>query len=376
MIIQRSKENNRERGAVSLFIVIFTTLLITIVTISFVQLMVSDQRQATYSDLSESAYDSAQAGIEDAKRALLINQDCRGKSTSQCKDVQAAIDAGQCNTLSAIFGNPNDTETKIQQTAGDNKLDQAYTCVKIQSDTPDFLGSVDPGLSPVLVPLRGTDTVSKIIVSWGLNKNGGPVDLPASGSISLPKVGTSWPASRPALLRVQLIDGKDNFRLSDFDKNGYSDTVFLYPSRIGGTSASFVADSRRTTPLGNKPQPIKCSSAVNSGAYSCQVTLDLTSAIKAGSQTAFLSLGAFYNATDFKVELMKGNEGNAVSFDSVQPEIDSTGRANDLFRRVVSRVEMGGSFNYPQAAIETTGKLCKDFSVTTEPSDYSNRCTP
>jgi hypothetical protein len=376
MIIQHRNNNISQQGAVSLFIVVFTALLMMIITISFVQMMTTDQRQATYSDLSQSAYDSAQAGIEDAKRALLIEQDCRGKDTQQCRDVQAAIGAQECNTLSAIFGNPTDPETMIQQSTGDKKLDQAYTCVKILSDTPDYLGTLDPAMSPVLVPLRGTDSISKVVVSWGINTDGGAVDLPPAGSKSLPAVGASWPENRPALLRTQLIDGKGNFRLSDFDNRGSSTTLFLYPSLAGTTSSSFVLDTRRTTPLGNEPQLVRCSPGATGGAYICQATLDFTSAISAGSQTAFLSLSAFYNATDFKVELFRGNGGQQVTFDGVQPEIDSTGRANDLFRRVVSRVEVGGNFNYPQAGLEVTGRLCKNFSVTTEESDYSNRCTP
>lgn len=377
MITQRSNKNIYQHGGVSLFIVIFTALLMTIVTISFVQLMTKDQRQAMYNDLSQSAYDSAEAGVEDAKRALLVAQSCRRESTTGCSDKLAAIDAGQCNTLSVFFGNPGDTETKIQQTMGDKKLDQAYTCVKITSNTPDFLGTVNPGMSPVLVPLRGLDSVSKVTISWGLSKDGGPVSLPASGSKSLPKVGASWPENRPALLRAQLIDGKGSFRLSDFDNSGSSNTLFLYPSSTGSSSLGFSLDGRRTTSVGNEPQLVKCSSKVNSGAYACQVTLDLPSTIGAGSQTAFLSLGAFYNPTDFKVELRSGGAGPSVLFDGVQPEVDSTGRANDLFRRVVSRVAIGDSFTYPQAALEVTGKLCKNFSVTTDPADYDpGPCTP
>jgi hypothetical protein len=106
------------------------------------------------------------------------------------------------------------------------------------------------------------------------------------------------------------------------------------------------------------------------------MTLNIGRTIPAGSQTAFLNLMAFYNATDYSIELK--NDTVTVPFAGVQPEVDSTGRANDLFRRVVSRVELSNSFTYPVAALEVRNNICKNFSVTTEESGYdaSTECDP
>lgn len=363
--------SHKQRGAVSLFVVIFTTLIVTTITISFMQLMTKDHQQATYGDLSESAYDSAMAGVEDAKRALLS---CQDKATDECKAMRESGTTRECYTLSAVFsgGVTTEAETRIMQSEGDEKLEQAYTCVMVTYATDDFMGKLSPGDNPVLIPLRATDEFNTIVVSWSQNRDGGTIDLPGAGDDKLPVRGDDWPENRPALLRAQLIDGKGEFNLSDFDASGFSNTLFLYPSSVGLSSFDFSLDGRRSSKSG--PQLVTCNPGADSGAYICRATLHTDSAIGANSATAFLSLAAFYNTTDFKVELR--GPGGSVTFNGAQPEVDSTGRANDLFRRVVSRVELDSTFNYPLSALETSGNLCKNFSVTTAVDDYKNRCDP
>lgn len=365
-----------QKGAVSLFIVIFTALLVTTITISFMQLMVRDQQQASNSDLSESAYDSAVAGVEDAKRALLMQQDCTGDSSPRCNAIRSAISSGQCSTLSAIFGGSPTGEVTIMQSEGDRALEQAYTCVKVAENTSDYVGSIDPNISTTLIPLRAASSFDKIVIHWGLSKTGGPVDL-TSGTKGLPNTGDSWPTNRPALLRTQLINGHDSFHLSDFNNSGYSNTLFMYPSKEGTKptqTAYFSLDGRRGAT--QSPDPVECQSNVSSGAYACQVTIDVGSTISANSQATFLNIAAFYNKTDYKIELLSG--ATPVLFAGVQPEVDSTGRANDLFRRVVSRIELNNTFNYPLSALETRNSICKNFSVTTDENDYNSSagCDP
>lgn len=383
MKLTRQKNTTRQKGAVSLFIVIFTALLITTITISFMQIMMKDQRQALSSDLSESAYDSAVAGVEDAKRALLLEQDCIGDTSPRCNDIRAAIASGECTTLSSIASHLGGTaavdgETRIRQSVGDEQLEQAYTCVKITADTGDFLGSFDSASAATLIPLRSTGDFDTVVISWNQSESGGAIDLPTAGDSGLPPIDEEeWPQDRPALLRAQLINGSGHgsFELAQLDTSGYSNTLFLHPSRAGSGSIDFALDGRRGS-NNYEAQPARCRATVSSGEYACEVELSTTAPITAAnSRMVFLGLAALYNPTNYRIQLKNGDD--IVRFDGVQPEVDSTGRANDLFRRVVSRVELGNTFRYPLAALETSGSLCKNFSVTTDPNDYDPAdCTP
>ena len=60
-----------KRGSTSIIVTIFAMLLFSIIVVGFVRLTLSEAGQTSKSDLSKSAYDSALAGVEDAKVALL-----------------------------------------------------------------------------------------------------------------------------------------------------------------------------------------------------------------------------------------------------------------------------------------------------------------
>ncbi len=92
-------------------------------------------------------------------------------------------------------------------------------------------------------------------------------------------------------------------------------------------------------------------------------------------KSVYLILNAFYNSASYRVTLLRGS--SSVDFDGVQPAVDSTGRANDLFRRVESRVQLHDTtFPFPRAALDIEGELCKDFMVTDRADDYdrTNQC--
>jgi len=396
-------KNNKQPGAVSLFVVVFAALLITIVTVSFVRIMIQNQQQASTTDLSQSAYDSAQAGVEDAKRALLRYQSICNEDSTKCDEGdndQKLINSTTCNEavdqLSDI--DLSGDEVKVQ-TGGTNALDQAYTCVKINLNTVDYLGMLSANESKI-VPLFGVSSFDTVQIQWFSSKDVSSdknfvVDLQPGSSTNWPLLSqNSWVSNRPSILRTQLIQVGNSFTLGDFDNTvsvdgdtqSNANTLFLYPSGSTGVANSTIdapkvfvgRDIRRTQT--REPLPVTCSGNLSAGGYACTVRLTLPTPIGAGDRTSFLRLSALYNKTNYRVTLwnMADLVGTSVKFNAVQPEIDSTGRANDLFRRVQTRVELiDVNFPYPEATVvETTGDFCKDFMITDQEADYKNNCTP
>lgn len=377
----------RQSGAVSLFVVIFAALLMTVVTVSFIQLMVKDQQQATATDLSQSAYDSAQAGVEDAKRLLLAVQACGDSTDAQCQQYRQAIADGDCSTLSdaQLVGTANG-ETLIQQHSGDAALDQAYTCVKIKPNTEDYTRPLLRNKT-LIVPLVNDPAdgeFDQVEVSWFTSDDAGGnvVSLNGAGVTGSPLFPVKdWPSNRPPLLRTQLIQTGESFQYDDFDDTtdgkSNTNTLFLYPSAVASKSGDFGLNGRRSPTTA--PTPAHCEpNFALSQRYSCSMTLTLP-APKNGSianRGAYLRISALYNDTHLQLKLRNSVTKEYIDFKGVQPEVDSTGRANDLFRRIKARVELTGSMPYPEAAIDLEGSLCKNFLITDDPDDYDDNCTP
>lgn len=366
--------NNRHKAAVSLFVVIFATLLITVVTVSFARLMIKGQQQVTVTDLSQSAYDSAMAGVEDAKRALLKYRSiCDSGDSVACDTAKAVIASDTCNiavkSLSDITVN---NEVDIKTNDNDTQLDQAYTCVKITLNTVDYLGHLSKNEFN-LIPLIGVEDFDKITIEWFNEIDSNTVTLNSESSMPLTD---NWDLTTPPILRAQLMQFGNDFQLTDFNQTtGNTNTLFLYPTsnNTGRSTTRFSLDSH-TNPS-NSPVLIKCSAEFEPNGYACSATITIENTTGDTMISKFLLLGSIYNQTNYRITMIN-DAGDEVNFDGVQPEVDSTGRTNDMFRRVKSRVEMNLDFPYPEAAVDMTSNFCKDFFVTNDAGDYDNRCTP
>jgi hypothetical protein len=387
----------RERGAVSIFVVVFSALFVTIITVSFVGLMIRGQQQALNADLSNSAYDAALAGVEDAKRMLLKYRQClrTNSNSAECINLRNMFANPACNMVkrsATNFTDNSETEMLIESSdstdTSSKSLDQAYTCVTVAytADSKEVL--IRDGES-VLIPVDSAGTsYNKVSISWftkdpaaGLN-----INLPTGVTTTLPSK-TQWMNvgagnTRPPVLRAQWIQHSASFNAADFDSDktenfatvANTKALFLYPNSQVTSTTSFATDDRSTiAPSTKAPAQVYCSASFyNDGQYACTLDLDLPDPIgNTGVRTGYLNLGAIYNSTKVKVALKSNNDPIPI----VAPTVDSTGRANDLFRRVKVGISFTGE--YPRANFDITGNLCKDFAVSNTTDGYDpGSCNP
>lgn len=470
------------KGAASIYIVIFTTTLLGIIALSFVRIMLAESLRTTNYSLSQSAYNSALAGVEDAKIVLLRYQNCINKAsynsasgkTNNCKAYydlftgydQAYKTSQDCGVVGRLLhGNHStDVETLIQTRDGSDTgtVDQAYTCVKIAAYTEDFLATLNSKNPTKLIPLRSDSPeeqakINRIQVQWfdddnysdvidsngnvkssytGFWKDGNKGELTGTlknnkgnynSANSASAFGNSFTDKSlvPPVVQVTMIQSADIFNMNQFyasaGPNGSSQTnrgtLMLRPTR--STSVD-LRNSRQISDSGNHsnvlprnslaysanksfntPLDVICNPGEQSwGTYACKADFFIPAPIGVGytdgsnntakernMSTSFLVVNLPYGGpeTDISVKMYHCEDPTApissktssggpncriVYFANVQPMVDSTGRANDLFRRVESRIELADTnfpiSSYALAMTDPTNEagIAKDFYVT------------
>lgn len=382
---------NRERGAAAIFVVAFFTLLITVITLSFANLVLQDQEQALNNDLGSSAYDAAATSApEDAIRVLKwYGKNCIGAARQATIDADCAkIEQGnRCNIQNLSDANRENILPGVEFVNGEvilasDPYDEAYSCLTLATVTDDVKLRLTEAKSDNLIPLKtlANQPFDTIDLSWFLVGPG--KDIP-NGSATLNNAATpadatlpqsnagggtpSWSSTTPPIIRFEIIPvDKNSINIDAVESR--TRTVFLYPSSNAPAGPiDLLASDVRYGQKSSAPRPVRCNASAADGQYVCNVRLN-TLPGDANSQY-FVRMTSLYGDTLAKIRLLNG--GSSVQFDNVSPKIHAVGRANDIYRAIETRVMTvmpdspikDGGFDITQGA-------CKDFYV---PS-YYNYC--
>lgn len=411
------------KGAASFYIVAFSTLILLIVATSFATIIISEINRTSNNDLSQSAYDSAMAGVEDAKLAYYNYLNCVNKDSNEdrCEKVKSQVRGGQnCNMVNTILG--REGGELIETNTGGNNMQQAYTCVIFSTILENYENTMSSSKSFQVIDANFVEgdqanKVSKLQIDWYSarnSQNGREVNygnfIP-TGKVLFGGLGTLTGIPKPPTISVAILQTGLSFNLADFDatvgKTTNKGMVYLVPMQEKNDKS--VEGNHKTAWNGkenyidengfldsnnqlatNVPYTVYCN---DGGEYLCSVTIDLPRPVEGENRnpnTFKVIVALPYGAPEFDYRVTfkcndgtcgnpvesEGEEssGDVAYLDGVQIEVDSTGRANDLYRRIITRLENGSSSNLSiMGPLELLGDesgsnylLEKNYSVTSE----------
>lgn len=421
-----------KKGVASFYIVAFSTLILVIVSASFATVILSEVTRTANEDLSQSAYDSALAGVEDAKLAFSRYRKCL-QDISQSFDgvpctkiVEWMKNHDDCYMVPKILGKfgPDGTDgvgevvISDMTTDGGAVTEQAYTCVIMNTVLSDYKSSLSSNNQTRVIKVKmdqngNANDIEKIRLNWYSTDNDTEPIFSNYRRLegddkwrvvfdTLDSSVSSVAAAAPPTLELQIVQTASSFTLdqlmSSSDGNstdratlyfvptdqtvpsGENDTfVSIHNNGTNYVGAGLVANTNNPAVL-NKPFLTRCVyDKINE--FACSVDIELPAPLGLGgnrnNDTFMLMLGLPYGQpdTDFSLEFIcKGTspcpkvdrEGvsESIAFLDMQVLVDSTGRANDLYRRVETRLDLSGSATpYPYYALQLFGDDNDDSSL-------------
>ena len=412
----------KRKGAASFYIVAFSTLILVVIATSFAMVIMSEMTRTMNDDLAQSAYDSALAGVEDAKVAFANYQRCAEANFSgtECQRIKGIMDNPDCEMVKKMlytdkkYNEPIDGEQTlggIETVAGGKTTttNQAYTCAKIITNLTDYRSSLGTKTGKYVQTIRAgvadgeSNNVSKIRFSWYSIKKDNPVAWNSVDNNGKGIFKTTSEISNPPTIEMQIVQTAESFNLSQFDEakiNGDSSqtnraTLYLTPRPANGTTTISREKVAKTNDHSIMKEPFEVNCNEN-GEFYCSVDIELPMAIGGNTDAArandtfLISVSIPYRDpdTDFELTLMcdngvncggkraseiNGGSDDVIAIKNTQVAIEATGRANDLVRRVETRLEtsdtsfgMGTQSPYYALEILGGGTVTKDMTVTYE----------
>lgn len=358
-----------QQGFASIVIALIMVLVLSLTTVGFAQLMRREQRSALDKQLTNQAYYAAETGINDATQALnsgftLTKSQCQPYTSAQLNAMSPdQKTAAQSLNDNSVGGNPGSTGA-------------SYSCLIINPH-PDSLQYTVDGNETRGTELTGAtlnsdppdvQTIGTLEISWQDHNSGDTSFAPDNGSnYKFGDATSDW--NYTGMLKTSLTPLSRNA----VDRNSLitnTFTAFLYPNQAGspadpGTIAAGAG-------IGNQGGAI-----VNGNCHRDNLTvkgLPRYCNVKITGLNAaryLLTLSGLYQKSDITITAYATAGVTKLSINDAQVLVDSTGKAQDVLRRVQVRVPAHNDYDLPAG---TTGTICKQLALTpgTTPSSTSD----
>lgn len=326
---------------VAIMVTLILMIVISLIVLGFAQIARRNQRQALDRQLSTQAFYAAETGINDV-RALIDT------ATQANQSIPAKTGCGTGTGAEAVFyGGLNPVL--------DANADVRYTCLMVDP-TPEAL-RYNVGTTSVIVPVMSANgsIIRTVSLEWEAERrtNSAGNVIPPTSNCPTTASGVfattgSWQCGY-GVLRVDLVPTDGAFDYAGLQNRTM--TTFLVPIRGGGgsTSVAYAAGGN------NNRLGVTCTDA------NCSFDLQLNSY---NSNQYFMRISSLYQPASLIINAMDGS-GNLLRLANAQAVIDSTGRAQDVLRRVQVHVPLNGPSQNQLSdfVMQTTDAICKRFAV-------------
>lgn len=358
--MSKDKLIKQQSGLISVTVTIVIMILVTLIVSSFALIVRREQSRTLNNQLNTQALSAAEAGIKDAQAAI--------NSGELTDNVEKCTGPGSFGEIVSSSG------SSYNKDVSDNVQ---YSCVLInQHNLPDFKKDLKTENGTLVVPIdTGSVTnIDSLRISW---EGSSPSDDYSSvpSDFKLPQ-SLNAPILRVVLFRASATPPATTFTREDM-KNS-AQTMFLYPKSNNTPtnfgSIAYNTGSDQTRDLQGAFVSGECNT--NNGGndidskkaeYDCNV--DITG-IGGGNQY-FLVVKPLYKDTSFSVSAYDASK-NVLNLLNAQVEIDATGKAADVLKRVRVRVPTKTNLYFqelyskggllPDATLSTTKSICKLWS--------------
>lgn len=355
-----------ERGIVSIIVTIILILLMSLVVLAMSQNANREQRQALDRQLSDQAFYNAESGINDWASYLTVNAD----------DVNLPAQKDFCAT------EPGATElSSFPGTVPNPQLDgvdgvNSYSCILYDKIPPTIVFDGVSFSNTKTVPIQAFHgsalnrvPLRTLTIKWTPVAEAGATESVNGCSLT---IDANWPQNLPddcdtGVIRIDLFRANGALNRNALLRDNY--VAFLAPGNNSGGTVAYRTDYPNNQGVVGK---------ANCSAGTCQMTI---TGLPNDTRNFFLSIKSIYKTSNVTISGTT-NGGSAVRFNNAQLEIDSTGRANDVLRRVKVRLPFGGATEYissndgSNALRTTTQAVCKLITVSGPPGSETvdNEC--
>lgn len=334
-----------EKGMIAITTALVLMVVISLIVLGFAQISRRNQRETLDRQLSTQAFYAAETGVNDARERI-------NTAVASGLKVEAKNECDGTGVAGFYTGLNPDI---------DSALGVKYSCLLVDPE-PKTLQYSNIGVTTTVVPVISADSspLSKVDLKWQ-SKSGSATPLSGcpGGTSNVFSPAASWSCGY-GILRIDFVPTSGGLTSDSLTLNTM--TIFAVPVSSGSTVNNVSYPANINTANSNVRIGASCTNA------GCELQ------ISGLSQNSYhMRVSSIYK--DASLQVSAGGASGSQRLTGAQAVIDSTGRAQDVLRRIQVNIPLRASSKNELSdyAIEMNGSMCKRYSVA---SGYISNSVP